>query len=93
MKMSAPGTSQSYSVADGTTFSPGLDGTLDVPANYVAQLTQLGWSLAPDAACDTTANRPATANPGDMFFDSTLGIPIWRNAANSAWVNASGSTV
>jgi hypothetical protein len=42
----------------------------------------------------TTGGRP-TANlvGGQMSFDSTLGIPIWRNAANSGWVNATGGGV
>jgi hypothetical protein len=42
----------------------------------------------------TTAKRP-TANllPGMHLFDSTLGKPIWRNAANTLWVDATGATV
>jgi len=39
-----------------------------------------------------TANRPGVGvNIGQMFFDQTLGIPIWWSGKN--WVNASGSTV
>ena len=40
----------------------------------------------------TTANRPAIGeNIGQMYFDTTLGIPIWYNGAK--WVNSSGTIV
>lgn len=39
----------------------------------------------------TTAARPTTRSTGYMYFDTTLGIPIWWNG--SAWVNASGTGV
>lgn len=39
---------------------------------------------------DITANRPA-AVAGQMFFDTTLGIPIWFDGTN--WVDATGTTV
>ena len=40
----------------------------------------------------TTANRPAVQlHIGQMFFDTTLGIPIWWNG--TVWKNASGTTV
>lgn len=46
--------------------------------------------------CDqvgTTAQRPASAPDGFMFFDKTLGKPIWRDAANSRWVYSDGTVV
>lgn len=92
-KMLAPGTAGAYSVADGTTFQPGADGTVDAPAGYVAQLVTLGFSVVGDDPIDTTANRPTVATPGMPWFDSTLGKPIWRNAANTLWVDATGATV
>jgi hypothetical protein len=40
----------------------------------------------------TGAERPAVQlHIGQMFFDTTLGIPIWWNGA--VWKNASGTTV
>jgi hypothetical protein len=36
-----------------------------------------------------TATRPTTTLIGTVFFDSTLGIPIWWNG--TGWVNASGA--
>jgi hypothetical protein len=40
---------------------------------------------------DTTVNRPASPTSGMMFFDSTLGIPIWWDSAQ--WVDATGTPV
>jgi hypothetical protein len=43
---------------------------------------------------DTTANRPfSTAFSGMQYFDTTLNKPIWRNAANTGWVDATGTAV
>jgi hypothetical protein len=36
----------------------------------------------------TTGVRPGTAAVGFMFFDTTLGYPVFYNG--SSWVNASG---
>jgi hypothetical protein len=42
----------------------------------------------------TTAARPTTGNAaGRHGYDTTLDQPIWRNAANSGWVDATGTTV
>ena len=51
-------------------------------------------SIIPDSG--TTANRPANTTliklqTGQVYFDTTLGIPIWWNGTN--WVNASGTVV
>lgn len=43
-----------------------------------------------------TSERPTVAEysvPLQMFFDTTLGKPIWRNKDNNAWIDATGSTV
>ena len=41
-----------------------------------------------------TSDRPDSfARPGLQYFDTTLNKPIWRNAANSGWVDATGSSV
>ena len=42
----------------------------------------------------TTANRPTEGLfPGRPYFDTTLGQPIWVNAAGTGWVDATGSAV
>lgn len=43
-----------------------------------------------------TSERPTVAKysvPLQMFFDTTLAKPIWRNKDNNAWIDATGSTV
>jgi len=40
----------------------------------------------------STADRPAAGRyPGEMFFDETLGRPLWWSAG--AWRNADGAAV
>lgn len=56
------------------------------------------WSpwlrITPIAATTTQRNAASfIKNPGDMVFDTTLGKPIWRNAANDGWVDATGAAV
>lgn len=71
--------------------------TLIANRPYFFELGQTGWVEITDTyiiPVVTTATRPnAFANPGLTVFDSTLGKPIWRNAANSGWVDASGAAV
>ena len=38
-----------------------------------------------------TADRPTNPDTGQMYFDTTLGYPIWYNG--TAWVNATGTTI
>ncbi len=37
-----------------------------------------------------TASRPATPATGTMYFDTTLGMPVWYDG--SGWVDATGTT-
>lgn len=41
----------------------------------------------------TTARPSSAAIVGMQYFDTTLNKPIWRNATNSGWVDATGATV
>jgi len=42
----------------------------------------------------TTANRPTTnLLTGAIYFDTTLGKPIWRNTANDGWVDSAGTSL
>jgi hypothetical protein len=43
------------------------------------------------SAWNSTANRPPARGPGDQFFDTTLGKPIWWNG--TAWIDAAGASV
>jgi hypothetical protein len=53
--------------------------------------TILALPRSRDQLDGTTAQRPATVGLGTMYFDTTLGIPIWWKG--TVWVNASGVTV
>jgi len=44
------------------------------------------------AGCGTTPERPKKAVTGQMFYDTTLGKPVWRHASG-VWKDASGATV
>lgn len=37
----------------------------------------------------TTANRPASPSTGDVYFDTTLGLPIWWSG--TAWILSDGT--
>ena len=40
----------------------------------------------------TTANRPKTGlYPGMVYLDTTLGYPVFVNAAGSGWIDATGA--
>lgn len=44
------------------------------------------------AGCGSTAARPVKAATGQMYYDTTLGQPIWRHASG-VWKDAAGATV
>ena len=44
------------------------------------------------AGCGTTAERPVKAVTGQMYYDTTLGKPVWRNASG-VWRDAAGVVV
>lgn len=58
---------------------------------YFTQLDNFTGFIAQPIS-GTSAERPAVQlHTGQMFFDTTLGIPIWWNG--TVWKNASGTTV
>jgi hypothetical protein len=40
-----------------------------------------------------TASRPNNPTNGQMFYDSTLKIPVWWNTADAEWKDAAGTGV
>jgi hypothetical protein len=69
-------------------YTVAADGTVTVDDRDVAQLLAAGFKLL-GVVC-TTGARPIVP-AGTMVFDSTLGKPIWRNAAGTGWVDATGT--
>lgn len=69
----------------------------DTP-EQLAWLTQLARIVNASVSSGTTANRPTVLLwAGRPYFDTDLaagaGKPIWRNAGNTAWIDATGSVV
>jgi len=50
-----------------------------------------GWLRMQGIRTGTTAQRPADADTGTMYLDTTLSKPIWKLGAN--WIDATGTTV
>lgn len=80
---------------NGTKYPVAADGTVTLPSTLKQQALSSGCSdQGAMPSVFTTAKRPtAGLVPGEMVFDSTLNKPIWRNAANSGWVDATGTAV
>jgi len=79
----------------GVIYRPNVDGMIAVPDNVAPNMIDLAGCTRPkQVPIVTTAKRPTIGlTPGLAYFDSTLGKPIWRNAANTQWVDATGTTV
>ncbi len=59
-----------------------------VETGWLRQLLDLGFVPLPPAG--TSARRPGAGRyPGEMFFDTTLGRPLWWSAG--AWRGADGT--
>lgn len=73
-----------------------LVNTLQAQNQILAKLSQCVCALeafivAAAPIAGPTGSRPALAGLGQMYFDTTLGIPVWWKGA--VWVNASGASV
>lgn len=44
------------------------------------------------AGCGPTAERPSRAVTGQMYYDTTLGKPVWRDAGGQ-WRDADGAVM
>lgn len=80
-------------VNSGTTFGFDTDNTSDIGAatNYRPRYVRAATAVVTGAAATGSRPNAATAKAGAMFFDTTLGKPIW--STGSAWVDATGATV
>lgn len=87
-----PATAGAVQFSDGTQIMYGSGGLLTVPDRFGQEAVMMGLARVDVVPTFTTAQRP-TANlwPGMQIFDSTLGKPVWRNAANNGWVDATGT--
>ena len=76
---------------DGSLAVPDSNGQIDIGVADPSPYLSLGFTLP--VGVTTTSARPVPTQGGTMLFDSTLGKPIWRNIAETGWVDATGSAV
>ena len=70
---------------------PFQDQLLNILRLYFNQIDNFTQYYAA-AIAGTTAERPGNSlSIGQMYFDTTLNIPIWWNGKH--WVNSAGTTV
>ena len=59
--------------------------------DYTAEAGDAKRGCIPLLLSGNSENRPSTIPTGGMFFDTTLGKPIWYNG--NSWVDAVGNSV
>lgn len=69
-------------------FAP-TEGYTEIDNTLSGHLSGMANALVPGYGL--TASRPATPTNGEMYFDTTLGYPIWYDGAG--WVDATGTGV
>ena len=76
---------------DGTNLTPGADGTVTVNAAKVdvTAMLRMGCTPVPHSS-GATGGRPTVCPTGTLFFDTTLGKPVFRTAA-AGWCDATGA--
>lgn len=77
-------------LADGTVATPNANGEVTVDAKHAADLIRAGFAV--EGSAGATSARPAAAPAGTMWFDTSLNKPVWRNAAATGWVDATGAS-
>lgn len=78
--------------------SPIADAQGALGTAWQAWLSKLALIVNASVQSGTTANRPTQGLfTGRFYFDTSLaagaGKPVWRNATNTAWVDATGTVV
>ena len=90
----APAVQTSAAVPNPPVLAPDGNGQCNVDLNVVQEMDLLNAGFTyPVSLSGATGARPSPAYPGMLFFDATLGKPVFRNAANSGWVDATGTLV
>jgi hypothetical protein len=92
MKLAFPAGVGSFTDQSGTLYLPDANGMVDIGTQSPDSFLNAGFTFPTNAGA--TAGRPATGlSPGLTYFDTSLNKPIWRNTANSGWVDATGAAV
>ncbi len=78
----------------GVAFDEALTTKVYLDTNITTRNKVINCSGVPDTvARGSTANRPASPQAGQQYYDTTLGLPIWYNPVSSAWKRADGTSV
>lgn len=80
-------------IYDPNNFSPDAAYVLNQHKSATKRLINKICNLLPGMVVSgPTTNRPVLSanNPGAMYFDTTLGKPVWWNG--TAWVDATGTS-
>ena len=79
----------------GNLLTLGAQGTVtaDSAVHNLVELAQAGFDVPLSAKSGPTSARPAVSWPGQVFFDTSLGVAVRRNLANGAWLDACGVVV
>lgn len=81
-------TDGSLLVLDNGTFSTSLGPDANLTANRSVSFPDISGVTLLNLT-GNTASRPASPATGYIYFDTTLGLPVWWNGA--AWVDATGT--
>lgn len=65
-------------------------GSIQTDGGFAAVKNIIGGQLV-KCGSGATGSRPTPRGAGSMWFDTTLGIPIWHDGTN--WIDATGTTV
>jgi hypothetical protein len=95
-------TELTFSMIDGLVFNKGglsgernffrstnlITNNSNIPGlTLTAALNKINYKSGP------VGSRPAAPQPGECFFDETLGRPIWWTTVGNQWVNSNGTPV
>lgn len=97
MKLNFPTGVGVFEDPSGTRWMPDVNGQVDIAGANPDPFLVAGFTYVTDPHSNT-AGRPTTGlYPGMPWFDDSLnagaGLPIWRNATNTGWINGAGTAV
>jgi hypothetical protein len=94
MKVIFPGPNMNFVAGDGTKWLSDANCVCDISSHSPLDFFAVGC-IPETGQVGTTAQRPTTGlYPGLRYMDTTLaaaGKPIYRNATNTGWVDATGT--
>lgn len=93
MKLNFPVGIGIFEDPSGGRWAPDANGQVDIAGANPDPFLVAGFTYVTDPGY-TTGGRPTTGlTPCMPAFDTTLGKPIWRNATNTGWIDATGTVV